>query len=291
LLLSLGGGSPIDAAKTVAFVLATGLDVTRPDAHLQARRLSLAGHRVLPHLAIPTTLTGAEFSGAAGYSAAETREKVGPSAPALLPAAVFLDATLAAHTPRDLWLSTGIRAVDHAVEGILSRYNSAFSETLALDALRRLRAALPATAASPDDPAARTECQLGAWFSMLLPIPSARGLSHVLGKRLGSIHGSPHGVTSCLLLPHVMRYLAPKTAAKQARIAAALGVDTRSLDEAQAAARAADAVAALIASLGQPHHLAAYGLSHADLQAAVEPVAAEGGHPAGALLAILRAAA
>src|SRR5581483_11628172 len=123
-LVSLGSGSPIDATKVVAFVLDTGLDVTRPEAHVEARRLSLAGRTVLPHLAIPTTLSAAEFSGAAGYSVEGTREKVGPSAPELLPAVVFLDAALAAHTPRDLWLSTGIRAIDHAVEGILSRYSS-----------------------------------------------------------------------------------------------------------------------------------------------------------------------
>ncbi|HEY7066587.1 MAG TPA: iron-containing alcohol dehydrogenase [Chloroflexota bacterium] len=289
-LLSLGGGSPIDAAKTVAFILATDLDVTAPDAHLKARRLRLEGARVLPHLAIPTTLSGAEFSGAAGYSAADTREKVGPSAPALLPAAVFLDAAMAVHTPRDLWLSTGIRAVDHAVEGILSRYDSAFSETLALEALRRLRAGLLASAADPADVAARTQCQLGAWFSMTLPIPSARGLCHVLGKRLGSVHGIPHGVTSCLLLPHVMLYLAPKTAAKQARIAAALGVDTRGLDDAQAASRAANAVADLVVRLGQPRHLAAYSLSEDALRAAVAPVAAEGGYPPDELLAVLHAA-
>jgi alcohol dehydrogenase len=288
-LVSLGGGSPIDAAKVVAYVLATGLDVTQPNAHLEARRLSLAGRAVLPHLAVPTTLSAAEFSGAAGYSAADSREKVGPSAPELLPAAVFLDASLAVHTPRDLWLSTGIRAVDHVVEGILSRYSSAFSETLALDALRRLAAALPASAADPADLAARTECQLGAWFSMLLPVPSARGLSHVLGKRLGSVHGIPHGVTSCLLLPHVMRYLAPRTAAKQARIAAALGAAIEGLSEQEAAVRAAAAVADLIARLGQPQHLAPYGLTDADLRTAVEPVAAEG-YPADDLLAILYAA-
>jgi alcohol dehydrogenase len=290
LLLSLGGGSAIDAAKIVAFVLATDLDVTQPDAHVRARRLSLADRPVLPHVAIPTTLSAAEFSWAAGYSAVDTREKVGPSAPALLPAAVLLDASLTLATPRDLWLSTGIRAVDHAVEGILSRYNSAFTETLALEGLRRLQAGLTASAADPADVAARSECQLGAWFSILLPIPSARGLSHVLGKRLGSVHGIPHGVTSCLLLPHVMRYLAPRTAPQQARIAAALGVDTRDLTPADAAARAADAVEALIARLGQPQHLAAYGLSEEDLQAAVAPVAEEG-YPAEDLLAILHAAA
>src|SRR5262249_60229637 len=117
---------------------------------------------------------------------------------------------------------------------------------------RRLGAGRLASAAEPADLAAGTECQLGAWFSMLLPVPSARGLSHVIGKRLGSVHGIPHGVTSCLLLPHVMRYLAPRTAAKQARIAAALGVDTRGLDDESAAAHAAAAVADLITRLGQP---------------------------------------
>src|SRR2546430_7345586 len=120
---------------------------------------------------------------------------------------------------------------------------------------------------------------------MALPVPSARGLSHVLGKQLGSVHGIPHGVTSCLLLPHVMRYLAPKTAAKQTRIAAALGVDTRGLDDVQAGSRAADAVAALIARLGQPQHLGAYGLSEDDLRTAVAPVAAQGGYPPDDLLA------
>jgi alcohol dehydrogenase class IV len=289
-LVSLGGGSPIDAAKLVALVLATELDLTQPDSHRRARQLSLAGRAVLPHLAISTTLSAAEFSAAAGYSLEGTREKVGPPPlPELLPAAVFLDAALAVHTPLALWLSTGIRAVDHAVEGILSRHSSAYSETLALEALRRLRTGLPACAAAPDDLAARTQCQLGAWFSMALPVPSARGLSHMLGKQLGSVHGIPHGVTSCLLLPHAMRFLAPRTAAKQARIAAALGVDTRGLSEAEAAARAADAVAALVAELGQPQHLAAYHLTEDDLRRAAAALAGDE-YSLDDLLGILRAA-
>jgi alcohol dehydrogenase class IV len=103
------------------------------------------------------------------------------------------------------------------------------------------------------------------------------------------VHGIPHGGTSCLLLPHVMRYLAPRTAAKQACIAAALSVETAGLSDEQAAARAADAVVDLIDRLGQPQHLAAYGLSDNDLRAAVVPVAAEG-YPADDLLALLHAA-
>jgi alcohol dehydrogenase len=130
-----------------------------------------------------------------------------------------------------------------------------------------------ATRADPADLAARTESQLGAWFSFALPGPAAAGLSHTLGKRIGARHGIPHGVSSCLLLPHVMRYLAPRTAPAQARIAEALGTDVREIPVDQAARYAADAVAELIDRLDLPHHLSAYGLSEADLEAAARPVA------------------
>jgi alcohol dehydrogenase len=181
------------------------------------------------------------------------------------------------------------RPVDHAVEGILSQYSSAFSETLALEALRRLRAGLLATRADPGDVAARTESQLGGWFSFTLPGPAAAGLSHTLGKRIGARHAIPHGVSSCLLLPHVMRYLAPRTAAAQARIAAALGVDVRKMPPEQAAACAADAVVELIRQLDLPRHLAAYGLTEADLEAAARPVASAD-WPLEDLIGIYRAA-
>src|SRR5262249_9879664 len=105
-LVSLGGGSAIDATKVVAFVLATGLDLLQPDAQAQARRIPVEAGSVLPHLAIPTTLSAAECSSGSAYSAPGTREKGGPSAAALMSAAVFLDAALAVHTPMDLWLST-----------------------------------------------------------------------------------------------------------------------------------------------------------------------------------------
>jgi alcohol dehydrogenase class IV len=72
-----------------------------------------------------------------------------------------------------------------------------------------------------------------------------------------------------------MRYRASSTTSKQASIAAALGVDTREMPLEQAAARAAEAVADLIADLGLPHHLAAYDLSDADLEAAARPVATD----------------
>jgi maleylacetate reductase len=275
-LVSLGGGSPIDATKAVAFSLATGLDLTLPDAPARARKAKV--DRALPHLALPTTLSVAELSGSAGFSSEGTREKVGVAGPELRPAAVFYDAELALRTPLPLWLSTGIRAVDHAVETLLAPGEHPLADAAALDGLRRLRRGLLATHANPADPAARTESQLGAWHSYLLPGPAARGLSHTLGKRIGSRHEIPHGVTSCLLLPHVLRYLAPRAPGAMQRIAEALEAPS-----------AAEGVANLIAELELPRRLGAYGLSDADLREAVRPVAGPE-HSEEDLLGIFRAA-
>jgi alcohol dehydrogenase len=275
-LVSLGGGSPIDATKATAFSLATGIDLRHPDAPTRARGAALGD--VLPHLAIPTTLSVAELSSGAGFTAEGTREKVGVAAPELRPAAVFYDAALALRTPLPLWLSTGIRAVDHAAETLLAPGDHPLPDAAAVEALRRLPAGLLASRARPDDASARTECQLGAWFSYLLPGPAARGLSHTLGKRLGSRHGIPHGVTSCLLLPHVLRYLAPRAPQAMARIAAALE-----------ARDAAGGVADLVAALDLPRRLSAWNLSDADLVEAVRPVASAQ-YPEADLVGILRAA-
>jgi alcohol dehydrogenase class IV len=275
-LVSLGGGSPIDAAKAVAFVLASGLDLREPDAPARARHVEPG--RTLPHVALPTTLSAAELSSSAGFSAEGTREKVGVAAPGLGAAAVVYDAALAVRTPLPLWLSTGIRAVDHAVETLLAPGEHPLADAAALDGLRRLREGLPACRARPDDPAPRTACQLGAWHAYLLPGAAARGLSHTLGKRLGSRHGIPHGVTSCLLLPHVLRHVAPRAPGTMARIAAALGSED-----------AAGGVSALVASLGLPQRLSAWRVGDEELRAAARP--GPGAElPEEELLAILRAA-
>ena len=289
LVISFGGGSPIDAAKAITFALATDLDLTDPAAAQKARGFRPAAGEVLPHLAIPTTLSAAELSGLAGFTTEDEHEKVGLRGESLIPRAVILDAQLTLHTPLELWLSTGIRAVDHAVETLLAPGSHPFPDTLALDALVRLRSSLVATRAEPDDLAARTQSQLGAWFSFTLPGPAAAGLSHTLGKRIGSRHGIPHGVTSCVLLPHVMRYLAPRTAHAQAKIAQALMVDIGEMPVERAAACAADAVADLVRALGLPDRLAPYGLTEADLESAARPVASDA-WPLEDLIGIYRAA-
>jgi alcohol dehydrogenase class IV len=119
-------------------------------------------------------------------------------------------------------------------------------------------------------------------LSYLLPGPAARGLSHALGKRIGSRHGIPHGVTSCLLLPHVMRFYAARKPEPLERIAVALGKEP-------SAAAAADAMQAFIASLGLPQHMSSFNLTDKDLIDAVRPLAGKEFSEA-ELLGIMRAA-
>jgi len=245
-VVSFGGGSPIDAAKMVAVRVAD--------------RRGHAG-RGLPHVAVPTTLSVAELAAGAGFTDAGGT-KAGVRDPRLLPDAVIYDSELALNTPMNLWLSTGIRALDHAVEGYLAEGEHPFSDVMALESVRRLFRTLPQAKARPKDLAVRTANQLAAWFSFTLPGPSASGLSHVLGKQIGARHRIPHGVTSCLLLPHVMRYLAPLHSERM-----------KELDVATGGGDAAGAVQNLIADLGLPQHIAEFGIGEPELHRAASELA------------------
>jgi maleylacetate reductase len=264
-VVSFGGGSPIDTGKVVA---------------VKAAERRGSADRALPHVAIPTTLSVAELAAGAGVTD-EAGNKVGYRGARLLPDAVIYDAEVTLATPDELWLSTGIRALDHAVEGFLAPGAHPFPDVMALEAVRRLFRSLPEARARPDDVAVRTENQLAAWFSYTLPGPSAAGLSHMLGKQIGARHGIPHGVTSCLLLPHVMRYLAGSQPERLADLSRATGSCGGPL-------AAADDVSALIHALGLPQHLAEFGLGPEELRAAAETMAGE--RSAEDLLAIYTAA-
>ena len=264
-VVSFGGGSPIDTGKVVAVKVAErrgGAD------------------RALPHVALPTTLSVAELAAGAGVTD-ESGNKVGYRGARLLPDVVIYDAELTLATPLALWLSTGIRALDHAVEGFLAPGVHPFSDVMALEAVRRLFRSLPEARDRPDDVGVRTENQLAAWFSYTLPGPSAAGLSHMLGKQIGARHGIPHGVTSCLLLPHVMRYLAGRQPERLAELSRATGSCGGQL-------AAAEDVSNLIRSLHLPQHLAEFGLGPEELRAAAQAMA--GKHSEEDLLAIYTAA-
>jgi maleylacetate reductase len=256
-LVSFGGGSAIDGAKMIAVKLAD--------------RRGLA-YRGLPHIAIPTTLSVAELAAGAGYTD-QAGDKAGMRDVRLLLDTVIYDSQLTMATPMSLWLSTGIRALDHAVEGFLSDGEHPFSDAMALEGIRRLFDSLPRASASPADVDVRTQNQVAAWFGFTLPGPSASGLSHMMGKQIGARHRIPHGVTSCLLLPHVMRFLAEKMPERMALLGQATG-----------SGNAVGDVQHLITSLGLPQHIAEFGVGEPELRKAASELG--GRYPSAELLRI-----
>jgi alcohol dehydrogenase class IV len=274
-ILSVGGGSAIDLAKAVTFCLSRGV---RSLDGLLAHRPGSPGSPtgaapgpVLPHIAISTTLSAGEFTGIIGVTDTDRGVKDVYDAPGLAPRVVLLDPKLARHTPAHLWASTGIKAVDHAVETLCSVNAQPITDALATDSLTRMLRNLPGAVADGEDLHARGQCQIAAWQSIFGLGNVRMGLSHGLGHQLGGRAGVPHGITSCVLLPAVLDFNAEHTVKQQAVIAGAL---------ADALGRAADDGAAellrtFIASLGLPTRLRDVGVLREDFPAFAHEVAAD----------------
>jgi len=258
LILTVGGGTPIDTVKILQLVLAHGARVAQDLERLRAPELKESRPSPVRQVAIPTTLSGAEFSNLGGGTDPRTRIKHSFMGADIGARSVILDPAITLHTPEWLWLSTGIRGVDHAVEALCSVDAHPYCDGLALHALRLFAEGLPRTKASPQDLAARLLCQQASWLAASTIARVNYGASHGIGHALGAAADVPHGHTSCIMLAHVMRYNEPATADKQKLIAEALGQPKKS---------AADAVATLVAALGQPSTLREAGVKREQLAA------------------------
>lgn len=245
LIVTLGGGSIIDGAKAVQLCLAN--DIRTPEALDQVRAPAIVKSPGVRQISIPTTLSAGEFSGISGVTDERTKVKELFRHPGIVPKAVVIDAAVTRHTPMWLYLSTGIRAVDHCVEGICSNEANPYGDASALHGLSLLTRGLPRVKADPADMAARLDCQIGAWLSMAPLVGGVpMGASHGIGYVLGAVFDIPHGHTSCIMLPSVMRWNQPANAARQALVAAAM--DHPGED-------AADVLDAFIRGLGMPRRL------------------------------------
>ncbi len=165
---------------------------------------------------------------------------------------IVLDPAATLATPMDLMLSTGLKAVDHAVERLCSQQAHPFVLGTATEALKLLARALPAHKARPDDMATRLDLQFGMWLSIGAGTSGVGvGASHGIGHVLGAACQVPHGHTSCVMLPSVLRWNLPSNAERQKRVGEAFG---------QPAAAAGDLVEALVKSLGLPGRLGEVGV-------------------------------
>ena len=250
LIVTVGGGPITDGAKAVPLCLANGL--TDIDGLDRIRRHGgVAPDMTAPtvrQVSVPTTIAGGEFSAIAGVTDRKANVKQMLRHPLAVPRATILDPALTVHTPEWLFLSTGIRAIDHCVEAICSRETHPYADAQSVKGLAMLADALPRVKANPSDLDARMDAQIGTWLSMgALSAGVPMGASHGIGYVLGAAFDVPHGYTSCVMLPAVMRWNARDNAERQMIVAAAMGYPGHD---------AADVLDAFIRSLGMPRSLA-----------------------------------
>jgi alcohol dehydrogenase class IV len=269
LIVGIGGGSIIDAAKIVALCIEH--DLRTPESmepfHIYVNE---AGQVVKPTFRapsirvvnVPTTLSGGEFNALSGATDEVIKHKQGYEHPMMAPVSVILDPALGLHTPEWLWLSTGVRSVDHALETLGSFESNDFSDGMADCALRLLIEGLPRVKANPHDLEARLKCQIGVWQSMIPIIGGTpMGASHAIGHILGGTCDVPHGHCSCVMAPYVLAFNEPVNGERQRRISACFG---------QPGKPASELVDAFIRGLGMPRRLSEVGVGAERLQQVAE---------------------
>lgn len=259
LLVSVGGGTPIDSTKIVQLCLTH--DITTRDQlnsyAYGAGGLGGAIHNKVGHIraiSVPTTLSGAEFAALGGALVVEMKEKQGFSHPELAPIAIIFDPELAVQTPASLWYSAAIRTIDHGAEGYLSPDGYPILQEQFLSTLKLMSNGLKQSFTANSEQEKRDALMLsfqGVW-SVAPALGRVRmGASHGLGYILGAMFGVAHGETSCVLLPAVLQWNAQTNQADQDAISNALGAPNQPAHE---------IVGALIKGFGLPSCLADVGI-------------------------------
>jgi maleylacetate reductase len=269
LLVTFGGGSVTDGGKAVTICLEHGItDIDELDPYRTT--VDATGKRHFPEytsprvrqIAVPTTLSGGEFNARAGVTEPRLKLKQSYVNRGIMPISVILDGKITRHTPEWLFLSTGVRAVDHAVETYLSLDANDYWDGAALHALRLLNEGLSRVKADPDDFEARQKCLMGAWLSMTGIVSGCRlGASHAIGHILGGTAGVPHGHTSCVMLPSVLEWNKTINSERQANLSEAFGKPNTP---------ASEILHDLIDGLGMPRNLTTVGVKREQFQQLAE---------------------
>jgi alcohol dehydrogenase len=259
-LVSLGGGSPIDSTKVAIY--------------------GLLDKRELVHIAVPTTLSAAEYTHAGGVTDESTRVKSGVYDPRVLPRTVINDPRLTLSTPDWLWVSTGIRALDHAIECAYAIRHQPISDALAAKSIalfvEHLKPSI--TTQGEEQLAHRGNCQFASWYSIYGAMNTRFGLSHLLGHQIGPRWNVPHGITSCITLPNSMRFMAELAADRFGPVAEGYGIPFDPSNPKPAALKCADRTEEFIAQFDVPKRLRDAGVPREEIGSIVGPITHELAH-------------
>jgi alcohol dehydrogenase class IV len=256
-VVGFGGGSSMDTAKLVAFLLKA--EQTLGEIY----GIGFCKGWRLPLALVPTTAgTGSEVTPIAIVTTGAS-EKKGVVAPQLLPDCAVLDADLTLGLPRHVTAATGIDAMVHAIEAYTSRHKkNPMSDTLAREALRLLAGNIRAACLTGGDRAARAAMLLGAMLAGMAFTNAPVAAVHALAYPVGGHFHVPHGLSNSLVMPHVMRFNRPAAAALYAELAPIVFPAIAGGSDAAKADALIEGIERLIAEIGLENRLAQVGISH-----------------------------
>lgn len=271
-ILAIGGGSSMDTAKAV------GIITNNPEF---ADVVSLEGvadtkQKSVPIIALPTTAgTAAEVTINYVITDEENEKKMVCVDPNDIPVMAIVDAELMYTLPKSLTAATGLDALTHAIEGLITKGAWEMSDMFELKAIEMIARHLETAVNEPENAEARNGMAVAQYIAGMAFSNVGLGVVHGMAHPLGAIFDIPHGVANALLLPTVMAYNMPAALDKYVQIAKAMNVYRPEMTTEEAAQAAVDAVQALSVRVGIPQHLSELGIKAEDLDRLATAAAAD----------------
>ena len=263
ILVAIGGGSSMDVAKAI------GIITNNPEF---ADVVSLEGvantkKKSVPIIALPTTAgTAAEVTINYVITDEANQKKMVCVDPNDIPAVALVDAELMYTLPKSLTAATGMDALTHAIEGLITKGAWEMSDMFEIKAIEMINRYLETAVNEPTNEEARNGMAVAQYIAGMAFSNVGLGLVHGMAHPLGAIFDIPHGVANALLLPTVMAFNAPAALDKYADIAKAMNVYRPGMSQEEAADAAVRAVRELAVRVGIPQHLSALGIQESDLE-------------------------
>lgn len=270
-ILGIGGSTISDASRVITVLNAYDIDSETQfkkwfKEKMPLELLDTHGKSILKQIFVPTTLSAGELNYASGTFDPAEKRKLRFGHPRLAPTLIVYDPQFSTDTPPWLWLSSGIKALDHAIERLYSPDCNPITETSCIRAIELLTEFLPKTIDADHTLQDRAQCFLGAWLSMSGYPNGGLGLSHAIGHVLGVKHWIPHGYTSCITQPGVMEFNLPYSIHQQASIAMAMGCKKQNKSHEAIATEGHARLRHFVRELQLPQRLSKVGIKSADLK-------------------------
>lgn len=262
-IIAIGGGSSIDTAKAVGIVSNNPQfsDIVSLEGVADTKKKSV------PIIALPTTAgTAAEVTINYVITDEENHKKMVCVDPNGIPAIAIVDAELMYTLPKSLTAATGLDALTHAIEGLITKGAWEMSDMFEIKAIEMIARYLETAVAEPSNVEARNGMAVAQYIAGMAFSNVGLGVVHGMAHPLGARFDIPHGVANALLLPIVMEFNAPAALEKYVEIAKAMNVYVSGMTAEQAADAAVNAVKELSVKVGIPQHLSELGIKESDLE-------------------------